>query len=49
MQNTSRGTRKWLSVRMALVLVEIFIGMASIPAGWFEFNEDHHRGETLGL
>jgi hypothetical protein len=33
MQKTSKGMRKWLSVRTALVLEEIFIGVASIPVG----------------
>ena len=44
MQNTIRGTRKWLSVTVAFVFEEFFIGTALKPAWRFELNEHHDRG-----
>jgi len=49
MQNTIRGTRKWLSVRVAFVIEEFFIGTASKPASGFGLNELHDRGAMGGL
>jgi hypothetical protein len=49
MQKASKGTRKWLSVRMAFVLVEIFMGAAALSAWSSGLNENHHRGVTHDL
>jgi hypothetical protein len=49
MQNTIRGTRKWLSVTVAFVFEEFFIGKASEPASGLELNEHHDRGAKWDL
>jgi hypothetical protein len=49
MQNTRRGTRKWLSVIVAFVFKGVFIGTALNPASGFELNEDHNRGAMWAL
>jgi hypothetical protein len=36
MQKTIKGTRKWLSVRVAFVFEDVFIRWVSIPASQLE-------------
>jgi hypothetical protein len=49
MQKTIRGTRKWLSVTVAFVFEEFFIGSTSMPGLGLELNEHHDRGAMGGL
>ena len=49
MQKTTRGMRKWLSVRMARAFEDVFIAGWSIPGAGLRISEDHHRGAVRQL